>query len=221
MAEITREDADAAFDTVGQLRDLLAGVPSEARFTIDAFQDDMEPENLVLLTALDDGELRPERVLPSAVHRITRVCICEASGVLGEERPSREPIQFKTSSGGDLHIAPGDVGHVLILGGNAEHSAYNPIDAARSAPEFMVQLLEQAAGLTLGSEEKKAVISILGDLPEGATMRDLLDAIKAKEAESLGITPEQYDALEPLFVALQRMQAEGVYASLFTQHAAT
>ncbi|TPG88088.1 hypothetical protein EAH72_33730 [Pseudomonas caspiana] len=218
MTENTRDDADAAFETVGQLQELLAGVPSSALFTIDAFQDDMVPATLVLLTALDEGELRPERVLSSAVHRITHVCICEASGVLGEEQPTPEPMPFKTSSGADLFITPGEVGHALILGGDAELSRFNPLEAARTAPEFMVQLLEQASGITLGGDEKKAVLSVLADLPEGATMRDLLDAIKAKEAASLGITAEQYEALSPLFQALQRILAEGVHTGLFTQH---
>lgn len=48
-------------------------------------------------------------------------------------------------------------------------------------------------------------------------MLDLFEAIKAQEAASLGITPEQYEALSPLLVALREMQEKGPLAGLFDQ----
>ena len=89
MAEVTRIDAEAAFATVDQLRKLLVGVPGTAQVSIDALPEGVRFDTLVLLTALDHGDLRQERVLPSALNRITHVSIYEASGVLGEQRPSQ------------------------------------------------------------------------------------------------------------------------------------
>lgn len=131
----------------------------------------------------------------------------------------REKMKFKTTSGAELETDLSEARHTIILGGDAEMSRFNPLEAARNAPEFMVQLLEQSAGIKLDDEKKKVVLSILADLPEGATMRDLYEAIKVEEAASIGIKPEQYEALAPLFEALRRMQAEGVHAGLFDQRA--
>jgi hypothetical protein len=89
---------------------------------------------------------------------------------------------------------------------------FDPLTAARTESVFMLQLLEQASGVTLGDEQKQTFLTVLSDLPEGATVLDLLDAI-------LGVPPEHYEPLAPLFNALQKMQEEGVHADLFTQHA--
>ncbi|MDD1011607.1 hypothetical protein M5G27_29540 [Pseudomonas shahriarae] len=91
-------------------------------------------------------------------------------------------------------------------------SEFDPLAVARTESVFMLQLLEQASGVTLGDEQKQAFFAVLSDLPEGATVLDLLDAI-------LGVPPEQYEPLAPLFKVLQQMQEEGVHAGLFTQHA--
>lgn len=106
MTEVTRIDADAAFATVDQLRELLAGVPGNAQVSIDALPEGVRFDTLVLLAAIDGGDLRPERVLPSALHRVTRVSICEASGVLGEDRPSRS--ENDVPSGQVFKIDPND-----------------------------------------------------------------------------------------------------------------
>jgi hypothetical protein len=100
-----------------------------------------------------------------------------------------------------------------------QSSTYNPLEATRTAPEFLVKFLEQSIGAKLTSEKKTVVLSILAELPEGATMRDLYEAIKAQEAASIGVTPEQYMALSPLLMALQGMQAQGLYAGIFEQPA--
>ncbi|MHC8403518.1 hypothetical protein ACYZTX_29865 [Pseudomonas sp. MDT1-17] len=84
MVEVTRVDDLAAFATVDELRELLAGIPGTAQVSIDALPEGSQFDSLVLLTALDNGDLRPECVLPSALHRITQVSICEASGILGQ-----------------------------------------------------------------------------------------------------------------------------------------
>lgn len=91
-------------------------------------------------------------------------------------------------------------------------SRFDPLTAARTESVFMLQLLEQASGVMLGDEQKKTFLAVLSDLPEGATVIDLLDAI-------LGVPPDQYQPLAPLFTALQKMQEEGVHADVFTQHA--
>lgn len=81
MTQATRIDAFAAFSSVAQLRELLAGIPDTAQVTIDALPEGARFDTLTLLTALDDGELSPMRVARSELHRVTRVCICEASGI--------------------------------------------------------------------------------------------------------------------------------------------
>lgn len=43
-------------------------------------------------------------------------------------------------------------------------------------------------------------------LPEGATMRDFIDACEQRLAQDMGITPEQLEALRPLLKALAAHQ---------------
>jgi hypothetical protein len=94
-------------------------------------------------------------------------------------------------------------------------SKFNSLEAARTSPEFVVQFLEQVIGAKLTTEKKAAVLSVISDLPEGATMRDLYEAIKVQEAATLGVTPDQYEALSPVLEALQGLLAPGAYVSLF------
>ncbi|MHC5208766.1 hypothetical protein [Pseudomonas chlororaphis] len=81
MTHASRIDAVAAFSSVDQLRELLAGIPGTAQVSIDGLPEGARFDTLALLTALDDGELSPMRVARSELHRVTSVCICEASGV--------------------------------------------------------------------------------------------------------------------------------------------
>ncbi|NRC34066.1 hypothetical protein HB746_34415 [Pseudomonas aeruginosa] len=97
-----------------------------------------------------------------------------------------------------------------------EPIAMNPIEACRTAPEYLVDFLEQLGEVSLDSEQRKALRVVVDDLPEGASMRDLIEALKAKEAAELGISLEQYEALTPLFRALQAMQEKGPFSLLFT-----
>ncbi|WP_155741811.1 hypothetical protein [Pseudomonas putida] len=69
----------------------------------------------------------------------------------------------------------------------------------------------------ISTEKRVDLLAIVAALPEGATMLDLFEAIKAHEAASLGITSEQYEALSPLLVALRGMQEKGALAALFDQ----
>jgi len=96
---------------------------------------------------------------------------------------------------------------------------FNPLDVGRAEPEFIVQLLEQFAGAKLSAEKKTSILNVISDLPKGAGMRDLYEAIKVQEAASLGITPEQYETLSPVLEALQGLMAPGAYAGLFEQPA--
>lgn len=105
-------------------------------------------------------------------------------------------------------------GHVVIVPGDAKPSTFNPLSFARESPEFLVQLLEQCAGVKLEDEPKQALFAILANLPVNASMRDLLDAVTVQEAANLGMTVEQYEALSPLLMALQQMQSQGLYAAL-------
>lgn len=93
-------------------------------------------------------------------------------------------------------------------------SKFNPLEAARTSLEFVVQFLEQAIGAKLTTEKKAAVLSVISDLPEGATMRDLYEAIKVQEAAAVGLTIEQYEAFSPVLEALQGLLAPGAYARL-------
>lgn len=80
-----------------------------------------------------------------------------------------------------------------------------------------MQLFEQVAGVALDGEQKKALLGAVAGLSNGATLRDLADALKAKTTSDLGITQEQNDILSPLFRAIKTMQAEGEFAQLFDQ----
>lgn len=83
MTRTTRIDAVAAFafSSVDQLRELLSGIPGTAQVSIDALPEGSRFDTLALITALDNGDLSPMRVVRSVLHGVTRVCICEASGV--------------------------------------------------------------------------------------------------------------------------------------------
>ncbi|MGG2621670.1 hypothetical protein [Pseudomonas aeruginosa] len=94
--------------------------------------------------------------------------------------------------------------------------AMNPLEAGRSAPEYLVDFLEQLGEVSLDSEQRQALHAVVEDLPQGASMRDLIEALKAKEAAELGISLEQYEALTPLFRALQAMQEKGPFSHLFS-----
>ncbi|WP_454253991.1 hypothetical protein [Pseudomonas sp. Marseille-Q7302] len=96
---------------------------------------------------------------------------------------------------------------------------FNPLEAGRAEPDFIVQLLEQFAGTKLSAEKKALILTVISELPEGAGMRDLYEAIKVREAASLGVTVEQYEALAPVLEALQRMLAPGDHGALFGQPA--
>ncbi|MHC5195086.1 hypothetical protein ACYSUW_15125 [Pseudomonas frederiksbergensis] len=98
-------------------------------------------------------------------------------------------------------------------------SKFNPLEAARTSPEFIVQLLEEVIGAKLSAEKKTSILAVVSELPEDATMRDLYEAIKVQEAASLGVTADQYEALSPVFDALQGLLAPGAYAGLFEQPA--
>ncbi|MCX3419383.1 hypothetical protein OPI58_019265 [Pseudomonas aeruginosa] len=68
-------------------------------------------------------------------------------------------------------------------------------NTARTAAEFIVQLLERSAGVKVEGDLRQTLISILQDLPEGANVRDLQNAV-------LGIETEQ---VKPLLDALDQM----------------
>lgn len=69
------------------------------------------------------------------------------------------------------------------------------LNTARTAAEFIVQLLERSAGVKVEGDLRQTLISILQDLPEGANVRDLRNAV-------LGIETEQ---VKPLLDALDQM----------------
>lgn len=92
---------------------------------------------------------------------------------------------------------------------------FNPLEAGRAEPDFIVQLLEQLVGEKLSAEKKTSILTIISELPEGAGMRDLYEAIKVQEAASLGLTVEKYEALSPVLEALQGMLTQGDQAAFF------
>ncbi|MBX8556961.1 hypothetical protein K5D56_26360 [Pseudomonas cichorii] len=96
---------------------------------------------------------------------------------------------------------------------------FNLLEAGRSEPDFIVQLLEQFSATKLSAEKKTSILIIISELPEGAGMRDLYEAIKVQEAASLGITVEQYEVLSPVLEALQGIFTSGDHAFLFEQPA--
>lgn len=94
--------------------------------------------------------------------------------------------------------------------------AMNPLESGRSAPEFILDFILQLGETTLEKAQRQALLEVIKGLPEGASLRDLIEALKVKEAAELGISLEQYEALTPLFRALQAMQENGSFSHLFT-----
>lgn len=95
----------------------------------------------------------------------------------------------------------------------------DPLEASRAEPDFIVQFLEQLVGVKLNAEKKASILNVVSKLPEGAGMRDLYEAIMVKEAASLGVTVEQYEALSPVLEALQGALKQVDHATLFQQPA--
>lgn len=98
--------------------------------------------------------------------------------------------------------------------GKGESFTLNPLEGSREAPDLLVNLIAQIGEVVLDAEQKLALREVIVGLPHGATMLDLIAVLKAKEAAELGISLEQYEALTPLFLALQAMQAKGAYSHL-------
>lgn len=98
-----------------------------------------------------------------------------------------------------IFFDPNDTSH------NSSAVKFNPLAMAKENADFIVEFLGRMPGVKLSESKKKVLLSIVESLPDGASMHTLLDAIKAQEAAELGITVEQYDALGPLFEALQVM----------------
>jgi hypothetical protein len=96
---------------------------------------------------------------------------------------------------------------------------FNPLEAGRAEPDFIVQLLEQFVGAKLSAEKNTSILTISSELPQGAGMRDLYEAIQVQEAASLGITVEEYEALSPVLEALQGILTQRDHAALFEQAA--
>lgn len=99
--------------------------------------------------------------------------------------------------------------------GTNETASLNPLYAARTEPEFLIRFLEGVNEAPFSCEKKEMLLALISDLPADASMRDLLDAIKAKEVADLGITPDQYEALGPLLLALQQLDAGGDHGCHF------
>ena len=89
---------------------------------------------------------------------------------------------------------------------------YDALNAAHTAPEFILQLLEAAAGVTLDSQRKQTMVSVLSGLPENAILIDLLNAVR-------GLESEQSEPLKPLLDVMEQMQKEGVHATVFDHFA--
>lgn len=83
---------------------------------------------------------------------------------------------------------------------------FNPLWPTRTDPVFVVRTLEQSAGTNLDTNQRFAICAVLDGLPVGASMRDFVVAMKARDTVALGITPEQYTALEPIFETIQTWQ---------------
>ncbi|NWD57147.1 hypothetical protein HX878_20665 [Pseudomonas veronii] len=102
---------------------------------------------------------------------------------------------------------------------NVEAFEFNPLWPTRTDPVFVVRTLEKSAGTNLDTDQRFAICAVLDGLPVGASMRDFVVVMKARDAVALGITPEQYTALEPIFETMQTWQELGAYGHLFTQDA--
>lgn len=89
----------------------------------------------------------------------------------------------------------------------AASTTFNPITEAVKTPEgiqWLVEFLSEVAGVSLDDDRKAALKTIIEGLPEGATLATLINQVQIYEAEQLGIKPEHYTALAPLFEAFAR-----------------
>ncbi|KND60974.1 hypothetical protein BVER_00851c [Candidatus Burkholderia verschuerenii] len=74
----------------------------------------------------------------------------------------------------------------------------------REQIDALTGFLPRLAGVALDVSQQDALRAMLTALPKGASMLYLLQCIREKSPEKIGITPEQYSTLEPLLIALAK-----------------
>ena len=78
-------DCEAMFSTVGQLRELLEGIPSDAEVSISALPGQQGPVSIALLPSVGDRHIEPWATRNVDRGSITHVTICEVGPVNEDE----------------------------------------------------------------------------------------------------------------------------------------
>jgi hypothetical protein len=97
---------------------------------------------------------------------------------------------------------------------DAVHASFNVTQEGLREPEWFADFLASLPGVKLAPERRDALVTLLRSMPPGTTMSGVIDRIKKHEAEQLGISPENYDALAPLFEALMSGMFDRIEESL-------
>lgn len=74
-------DREAMFSTVGQLRELLEGIPSDAEVSISELPGQHDPVSMALLPSIGDRHIEPWATRNVDRGSITHVTICEVGPV--------------------------------------------------------------------------------------------------------------------------------------------
>ena len=78
-------DREATFSTVGELRELLEGIPDGAEVTVSPLPSHIEPVSLALLTTIGDQHIEPWATREVDRGSITHVTVCEVGPVNDDE----------------------------------------------------------------------------------------------------------------------------------------
>lgn len=70
---------EAGFTTVGELRQLIDGLDDKTPVSIDQIPNRAKVTGLCVLSTIGTDIQRPEKVVDSARHLVSAICICEVS----------------------------------------------------------------------------------------------------------------------------------------------
>ncbi len=74
------------------------------------------------------------------------------------------------------------------------------------SPDELATLFASMAAVELSDAQREATVQVIKTLPEGAHVKDFIDACDARLAQDLGVTSEQLEGLRPLLRALTACQ---------------
>ncbi len=78
--------------------------------------------------------------------------------------------------------------------------ALNPMQMG--TPNELATMFASMAEVKLSDEQRETTIQVIKTLPEGASVKDFIDACDLRLAQDMGITPVKLQGLRPLLNAL-------------------